>query len=158
MFSAIITSMENYKDILRYDERVILELRGLYEEFKYSQYRMSRFEEYELYAGNKAFMPSGDILTFTGISGRLMALRPDVTLSIVKNAKDDGELKKLYYNENVYRSDGAEFKEQMQVGLECIGMIDVDLAGEVLMLAKKSLEIISKHSRLGISHMGFLSG
>ena len=150
--------MENLQDILRYDEMIIFKLRALYEKFGYSQYKMSRFEEYELYAGNKAFMPSGDILTFTGISGRLMALRPDVTLSIVKYAKDDGELKKLYYNENVYRSDGTEFKEQMQVGLECIGKLDIDLMSEVLVLAKKSLEAVSEHSRLGISHMGFISG
>jgi len=119
---------------------------------------MSKFEEYELYAENRSFLPSGEILTFTGVDGRLMALRPDVTLSIVKSAKDDGCLQKLYYNENVYRSDGSEFKEQMQVGLECIGAIDVDLTGEVLLLAKKSLEIINDRSRLDISHMGYING
>ena len=149
--------MEYSADILRYEEQVLFKLRALYSEFGYKQYRMSRFEEYELYAGNKAFMPSGDILTFTGAGGRLMALRPDVTLSIVKYTKEDGDLKKLYYNENVYRSDGIEFQEQMQVGLECIGDIDVYLTGEVLMLAKRSLETVSEHSHLDISHMGFLS-
>jgi len=150
--------MEYSTDILRYEEKILFKLRTLYSGFGYKQYRMSRFEEYELYAGNKAFMPSGDILTFTGIGGKLMALRPDVTLSIVKYTKDDGELKKLYYNENIYRSDGVEFQEQMQVGLECIGEIDVRLTGEVLMLAKRSLDAISERSRLDISHMGFLNG
>ena len=149
----------NYsKDILRFEEQIILQLRTLYNSFGYKQYRMSRFEEYELYAGNKAFMPSGEILTFTGVGGRLMALRPDVTLSIVKYATDDNEIKKLYYNENVYRSDGAEFKEQMQVGLECLGNIDVGLMSEVILLAKKSLDTLGGKSRLDISHMGFLSG
>jgi len=150
--------MEYPKEILRYEEQVIMQLRTLYREFGYTQYRMSRFEEYELYAGNKAFLPSGEILTFTGVGGKLMALRPDVTLSIVKYANDDDEMKKLYYNENVYRSDGAEFKEQMQVGLECIGEIDVNSMGQVLMLAKRSLEAISDNSRLDISHMGYLGG
>ena len=150
--------MEYSNEILRYEEQVILQLRALYREFGYTQYKMSRFEEYELYAGNKAFMPTGEILTFTGVGGKLMALRPDVTLSIVKYAKDDGELKKLYYNENVYRSDGVEFKEQMQVGLECIGKIDMSITGEVLMLAKRSLEALGKRSRLDISHMGYLGG
>jgi len=150
--------MEYSADILRYEEKILFKLRTLYSEFGYKQYRMSRFEEYELYAGNKAFMPSGDILTFTGVGGKLMALRPDVTLSIVKYTKDDDELKKLYYNENIYRSDGVEFQEQMQVGLECIGEIDVELTGEVLILAKRSLEAVSERSRLDISHMGFLNG
>jgi len=119
---------------------------------------MSRFEEYGLYAENKAFLSSGDIVTFTGASGKLMALRPDVTLSIVKNTKDDGGLKKLYYNENIYRSDGYEFIEQMQVGLECIGEIGIGLMGEVLMLAGRSLETLGGNSWLDVSHMGFLGG
>jgi ATP phosphoribosyltransferase regulatory subunit len=119
---------------------------------------MSRFEEYGLYAENKAFLASGDIITFTGAGGKLMALRPDVTLSIVKSAKDDDRLMKLYYNENVYRSDGHEFKERMQVGLECIGTIDVKLMGEVLMLARRSLEALGERTRLDISHMGFIGG
>ena len=150
--------MDNLADDLRYDERLILRLRSLYKGFGYTQYRMSRFEEYGLYADNKSFLASGDIITFTGAGGRLMALRPDVTLSIAKNARDDGTLKKLYYNENVYRSDGHEFKEQMQVGLECIGKLDVSLMGEALMLAARSLELLGKRTRLDISHMGFISG
>ena len=150
--------MEYSADILRYEEKILFKLRTLYSDHGYKQYRMSRFEEYELYAGNKAFLPAGDILTFTGANGRLMALRPDVTLSIVKYTIDDNELKKLYYNENVYRSDGVEFREQMQVGLECIGEIDAELTCEVLVLAKQSLETVSECSRLDVSHMGFLSG
>ena len=150
--------MEYSTEILRYEEQVILQLRTLYRKLGYIQYTMSRFEEYELYAENKAFMPSGEILTFAGVGGKLMALRPDVTLSIVKYAKNDDKLKKLYYNENVYRSDGVEFKEQMQVGLECIGQIDIKLVSEVLMLAKRSLEALGAGTRLDISHMGFLSG
>jgi len=146
--------MEIPKDILSYDEQITIELRKLYRSYGYTPYRMSRFEEYELYARNKAFLPSGDILTFTDISGKLMALRPDVTLSIVKNAINDGKLKKLYYNENIYRSDGTEYKEQMQVGLECIGELDAEKVNEVLMLARQSLDIIAdgRKTHLDIFH------
>ena len=150
--------MEFTADVLRYDEQAIMRLRTLYRQFGYSQYRMSRFEEYGLYAENKAFLASGDIITFTGAGGKLMALRPDVTLSIVKNTKEDGKLKKLYYNENVYRRDGLEFKEQMQVGLECIGHIDVYSMGEVIMLARRSLETLGQRFCLDISHLGFVNG
>ncbi|MCL2126272.1 MAG: ATP phosphoribosyltransferase [Oscillospiraceae bacterium] len=150
--------MESYDDVLKYDEQIIYKLRSLFKQYGYSQYRMSRFEEYELYAENKAFLATGDIITFSGSGGKLLALRPDVTLSIVKYAKDDGKLKKLFYNENIYRSDGHELKEQMQVGLECIGDITLDLMGEVLMLAAKSLETPGRRASLEISHMGFISG
>ena len=145
-------------DALRYDEQVILNLRALYRQYGYTQYRMSRFEEYGLYSDNKSFLASGEIITFTGAGGKLMALRPDVTLSIVKNTRESDGLKKLYYNENVYRPDGREFKEQMQAGLECIGELDHYLVGEVLMLAKRSLELLGEHSCIDVSHMGFING
>jgi len=150
--------MDFSSDVLSYDERAIMSLRTLYRQFGYTQYKMSRFEEYGLYAENKAFLSSGDIATFTGPGGRLMALRPDVTLSIVKNTRDDGELKKLCYNEYIYRPGGNEYKERMQVGLECIGDIDIALIAEVLMLAQRSLKLLGDCSRLDVSHMGYLSG
>ena len=146
------------ENVLRYDEQAIMRLRTLYRQYGYTQYRMSRFEEYGLYSDNKSFLASGDIITFTGAGGRLMALRPDVTLSIVKNTKDDDGLKKLYYNENVYRPDGREFKEQMQIGLECIGGLDRYLIGEVIMLAARSLEMLGMRSCVDVSHMGFING
>ena len=150
--------MDYLEDVLGADELAIMQLRSLYRQFGYTQYKMSRFEEYGLYADNKAFLASGEIITFTGAGGKLMALRPDVTLSIVKNTKDDGKLKKLYYNENVYRPDGHEFKEQMQVGLECMGEIDVSMMGEVLMLAQRSLKVLGGCSHIDVSHMGYISG
>jgi len=150
--------MDISDDVLNFDEKAIIRLRSLYRKFGYTQYKMSRFEEYGLYAENKSFLASGEIITFTGAGGKLMALRPDVTLSIVKNLEDDDGCKKIYYNENVYKPDGFEFKEQMQVGLECLGDIDVVLMGEVLMLAHRSLELLGEHFRLDISHMGYISG
>ena len=149
--------MDYSNDVIRFDEQAILCLRSLYSEYGYLPYRMSRFEEYGLYAENKAFLSSGEIITFTGANGKLMALRPDVTLSIVKHTLDDGSLKKLYYNEYIYRPDSGDFKEQMQMGLECIGDLGADLMGEVLMLARQSLKELSINSRLDVSHMGFFS-
>ena len=148
------------KDVLRFDERAVMSLRSLYRQYGYAQYRMSKFEEYELYARNMSFLASESIITFTDVRGRLMALRPDVTLSIVKNLADDGGTRKLYYNENVYRPGGFghEFKERVQAGLECIGEVDVYSMCEVVMLAELSLRTISDNYCLDISHMGFLSG
>ena len=149
------------KDVLKFEEKAIMELRALYKRSGYSHYKMSKFEEYELYAHNRAFLAADDIITFTDSGGRLMALRPDVTLSIVKNLKVlPNVTKKLYYNENVYRSGGddREFKEQMQAGLECIGDIDLYSMCEVITLADLSLKTFGRRHRIDISHMGFLSG
>lgn len=144
---------------LGFCEKVIYGLRSLYNAFGYSQYKMSKFEEYDLYAKNKDFLISDSVLTFMDTNGKLMALKPDVTLSIVKNTRDAEGLQKLYYNENVYRAakDSHSFRELTQVGLECLGRIDDYCISEVLLLAAESLGIISENCILQVSHLGLVS-
>ncbi len=151
--------MEKF-DVLKNDEKAIFNLRSIYRKYGYSQYKMSKFEEYDLYVRNKKFLVSDNIITFTDTDGKLMALKPDVTLSIIKNTKDEeNTTQKVYYNENVYRvSKGTNsFKEIMQTGLECIGDIDDYCIYEVISLAAKSLESISDDFVLDISHLGIIS-
>ena len=129
----------------RPDEVASIRLRELYSRHGYLPYRMSKFESYDLYVRNKHFLLSENILTFTDTDGCLMALKPDVTLSIIKNTRDTvGALQKVYYNENVYRAaPGSGYREIMQTGLECIGQLDILAIGEVLSLAARSLAAIS---------------
>ena len=89
---------------LKQDESAVYRLRELYETYGYTRYKMSKFEEYDLYVRNKSFLVSDHVITFTDTNGKLMALKPDVTLSIIKNMQDrTGQVQKLFYNENVYR-------------------------------------------------------
>ncbi len=145
--------------LLQKGEKIILSLRELYARQGYAPYRMSKFEEYDLYARNKDFLVSDQVITFTDVNGRLMALKPDVTLSIIKNSKDrPGELQKLFYNENVYRvAKGANgFREIMQTGLECIGRVDRESIAEVIALAVKSLCAVSADCVLELSNLSML--
>jgi len=142
------------------NEKLIFELRSLYSQYGYKPFKMSKFEEYDLYSKNKDFLVSDEIITFTDTNGRLMALKPDVTLSIVKSyGNTETGVSKLYYNENVYRvSKGTgSFKEIMQAGLECIGDIDSEQIAEVLLLAAKSLAEIDKSFVLEVSGLGILT-
>ena len=128
-------------------EKAVFGLRSLYRSRGYSQYKMSKFEEYDLYAENKSFLVSDSIITFTGSGGKLMALKPDVTLSIVKNSKDaPGQVQKLYYNENVYRPSPNihEYKEIPQMGVEYMGDIDIYAEYEIVRLAAMSVKEIAK--------------
>ena len=150
--------MEKY---LKDEERITLSLRSLYSKYGYLPYKMNKFEEYDLYAKNKDFLIGDGVITFTDTNGKLLALKPDVTLSIIKNASDEKCTKsKVYYNENVYRIAGGtrEYKEIMQTGLECIGDIDIYDTYEVVSLARKTLEAISGDYVLEISHMGVIFG
>ena len=145
---------------MKYEERIVFALRALYSRFGYIQYKMRKFEEYDLYARNKDFLISDNIITFTDTNGKLMALKPDVTLSIVRSGSDDGGgVQKVYYNENVYRVSAAAqgFREIMQSGIECIGDVDDCCIAETLMLAAESLRTISEESVLDISHLDIVS-
>lgn len=150
------------ESILRREECIVFGLRALYSKYGYRPYRMSKFEEYDLYAGNRSFLPSGGVITFTDTNGRLMALKPDVTLSIAKNLGGGPEAapEKLYYDESVYRApdSGLGFQEITQAGLEYLGRVDGYVMGEVAMLAARSLEEISEGWVLDLSHMGYLTG
>lgn len=143
--------------VLSCSERLIFALRELYAGSGYRPYRMSKFEEYDLYSRNKDFLVSDQVITFTDTTGRLMALKPDVTLSIIKNHPDDGT-HKLYYNENVYRvSKGTgSYKEIPQAGVECIGDIDSDQIGACILLAAQSLSLIGGDWVLDLSSLDIL--
>jgi ATP phosphoribosyltransferase regulatory subunit len=153
--------MKQAEMLLKKEEQVIFSLRGLFEQYGYKKFKMSKFEEYDFYADNRSFLSSENILTFTGLDGKLLALKPDVTLSIVKNTKGSREnAERVYYNENVYRArkGAGEYKEIMQVGLEYIGEVDDYATLEVLLLAQKSLKAISDQYIMDLSHMGFVAG
>ena len=141
-------------------EGLASELRELYRSYGYARYKVGRFEEYDLYLRNKKFLASEQVLTFSDTNGKLMALKPDITLSIVKNVKNDGRIHKVFYTETVYRvpKNAGGFREIPQTGLECIGRVDDYAMAEVLMLAARSLEAISPSYSLDVSDIGVLSG
>ncbi|MEG0829891.1 MAG: ATP phosphoribosyltransferase regulatory subunit [Anaerovoracaceae bacterium] len=149
-----------YKKVeLKPDEKACLEIRGLYEQFGYKKYKMGKFEEYSLYVENKDFIAGDKVITFTDLDGRLLALKPDVTLSIIKNSRATIQTnEKLYYIENVYResTESHTFTEISQMGLEYIGKVDNYVITEVLSLAALTLKNISKDYILELSHMSFV--
>lgn len=146
--------------ILKKEEQAILLLRKLYGSYGYLPYKMSRFEEYDLYVRNKDFLVSDQVITFSDRRGKLLALKPDVTLSIIKNAGKSNTVQRVYYNENVYRVDPQTraFREIMQTGLECIGDLSATDVAEVVLLAAQSLQKLGENFVLDISHMGLVGG
>ena len=150
--------MDEFLATMSKEDSLTYELSMLYKQWGYKEYRMAKFEEYSFYSDNRDFLSSKGILAFNNSDGRLMALKPDITLSIVKNAKLSDALTKLYYNESVFRmSDSSmDYKEIKQTGVEVLGKVDDYLVVEVLSLAAKSLKKIDKNFVLSISHMAFI--
>ncbi len=139
-------------------EQTVAKCAELYAQYGYRRFTMNKFEDYVLYAENKNFLVDDRLLTFTDGS-RLKALKPDITLSIVKSLTASPNLPlKAFYNETVYRvkKGEKEFSELHQMGLELIGDGSVYATSEVLSLAKTSLDAIDTQNILDISHMGIL--
>ena len=155
--------MQIQPSLLKNEEAVIFALREIYRAYGYSCFKMNKFEEYDLYSRHKDFLVSERVITFTDTDGKLMALKPDVTLSIVKNFANQregaDEVKRVYYDETVYRAtDRSEnYKEIMQTGIECMGALDEYHVLEVLLLAGMSLARISPDSVLNLSNLDVLS-
>ena len=134
-------------------------LEELSRKFGYAPYKMSRFEEYELYVRNKDFLQSDRVITFSGPDGRLLAMKPDVTLSIVKNAPETpGTVRKVHYRENVYRQDrdAGNFREILQAGIECVGDVGAYEVAEVVHLAAQALASLGEGTILSLSHVGLI--
>ncbi|MDR2655917.1 MAG: ATP phosphoribosyltransferase regulatory subunit [Oscillospiraceae bacterium] len=151
--------------ILKYineDERIALRLRELYESFGYRKAGAADFEEYDFLVENRSFFGEGNIISFMNTDGKLMALRPDVTLSLIKSLppEDPGYAEKLYYIESVYRyiKESHVYKKIDQIGIEYIGDSADYGNAEVLSMALDSLNAINEKFVLSVSHMGFVSG
>ena len=147
---------------LKKEEKAVLDLRKLYESYGYKKIKLNKFEEYELYNDNKDFLKTENILTFMDLNGKLQALRPDVTLSVVKKVSKNNKngTEKLYYIENIYRlsKETREYEELEQLGIELIGDIDKYSNLEIIDIVLESLKIINENYILDISHLGFVSG
>ena len=146
--------------LLSFEEALALRLRALYLASDYTRFSMGKFEEYDLYAQFRDFLVSESIISFTDTNGKLMALKPDVTLFFAANNKvAPGSVGRVCYNENVYRVSKASgsFKEIMQVGVECLGAITTQDVNEVLVLAAKSLDVVSPANIMAITSLDVTS-
>ena len=83
--------MEDILGVLSREEYLSFELRALYNKYGYKLYKMSKFEAYDLYARNKEFLSGENMITFTDNKGTLLALKPDVALSIIEGMPEEVE-------------------------------------------------------------------
>ena len=135
-------------------------LRRLYGAYGYQPFTVRHFEPYDLYARYKNFLTCRQILTFSDRDGTLMALKPDITLSVVRSVPEDGALRKLFYTENVYRvlEEEEGFREIRQAGVECIGPIGLYEEAEIVLLAAESLACVRPEYLLDVTDTRILHG
>ena len=143
------------------EEDIVDELSKLYKNRWFKRYKPGCFEEYSLYQDNKDFLIGKNVISFSDLSGKLMAMRPDVTLSLVRhNEVESGATEKFYYNEKVYRqaTGGKNYKEISQLGVEVVGTVDLVVVAELTVLICQTLATVNENYVLDISHMGYTEG
>ncbi len=136
--------------------RTALDLRQLYLENGFSRSRIGKFERYDLYREHKDFLVCENVISFSDTDGSLLALKPDVTLSIISGFDDSSSKEhKVYYDEDVFRVSGwtGRFKCCRQVGLECFVKVSGSDFPLVLNLAMESLARLDGQYVIALSDM-----
>ncbi len=149
------------KNNIMNENNLVSELTKIYEQYGYKKIKLNKFEDYNLYNNYKDFLQTEHILTFMNLNGNLQSLRPDVTLSIVKNVLKDNDkyTKKLFYIEDIYKIDDVsnEYEEIQQVGVEIIGTLTKYSNLEIISMVIDSLKTINNNEYiLEISSIDFM--
>jgi ATP phosphoribosyltransferase regulatory subunit len=144
-------------NLLQDEQYYAIKLKELYLKYGFEEYKLSGLEEYSLYSAHENFLSWKEVAAFN-VGGKLLALRPDVTLSVIKNVQAS-DTKKLFYDEKVYRmSSVGGVDEVRQIGVEVIGGVDDAVQAEILTLIKGTLSAFGESFVVDISHVGIIEG
>ena len=149
--------------ILRSEEQTMYRLRGLYEKYGYRRFKISKFEEYDLYVRNKDFLVSDldDHLHRCPGGPHGPEAGRDPLHHQERHPGGGGQPPEgVLQRDGLHRSGKGDeaFQEILQTGLECIGDLDLYHLYEVIALAVESLAAISPDYVLDVSHVGLVSG
>ncbi|OZU88997.1 ATP phosphoribosyltransferase regulatory subunit [Virgibacillus indicus] len=149
------TSVEDFQ--IR--EKLLAKLKKRFTTYGYKQIRTSTFEYYDMYSTVKGTVNKDDMIKVIDSSGKVLVLRPDVTIPITRMAavsKQDSL--RLFYVLDIFRQsiEQADTKENTQAGIEYFGENTSENNAEVLMLAIHTLKDLKlPNFKIEIGHAGF---
>lgn len=138
----------------------------IFEKWGYKEVITPTLEFYETFNYNSQALREEDMYKFFDNRGRILVLRPDMTIPIARvvetKFKDTKLPIKLRYTSNVFRvheSLGGKRNEYTDCGVELIGLEDKKSDLEVLVLALDALKKLGlKDFKLEIGNIGFFNG
>lgn len=139
---------------------------SIFEKWGYKEVITPTLEFYETFNHDSQSLREEDMYKFFDNRGRILVLRPDMTIPIarvVETKLKDTELPiKLRYTSNVFRvhaSLGGKRNEYTDCGVELIGLEDKKSDLEILVLALEALKKLGlKDFKLEIGNIGFFNG
>jgi len=140
---------EGMQDILfercRYKRNMENKIRQLFQKSGYMEIETPTVEFYDVFSGN--LIPQEDMFKFTDPQGRILVLRPDMTIPVARVAatklKDNLWPVKVFYIGNTFSYNemgGGKQKEYTQAGVEILGISRPEADAELIALAVQALQ------------------
>lgn len=160
---------EGTRDILFEDctarRKVESKIKSLFESRGFSEVITPGIEFYDVFSSEAHGIPQETMYKLVDSKGRLLALKPDLTMPIARLAatrlRDQVRPLRLFYSQNIYTITPAltgRSDEIPQIGVEIIGAGGKRTDLEVLVLALEALQSCNLDDfRLEIGHIGFFS-
>lgn len=131
----------------------------------YAEVITPALEYYDVFSSGHYGIPQEEMYKLTDLKGRLLAVKPDLTMPIARLAatrlRDHPLPLRLYYNQNVYRVSPAlrgRSDEVDQIGIELIGSDTRRADLDVLVTAIEAMKSCTeKEFRLEIGHIGIFN-
>ena len=132
----------------------------------YREIETPSIEFYDVYSSRQKMLSQETMFKFCDKEGRILALRPDLTVPAVRVAtsklKDNPKPMQLFYIGNSFRyneNGGGRQKEYTEAGIEIIGAADVKADAEVIATAVKLLLSIGlENFQIDIGQVEFFKG
>ena len=169
MFKNKLIAPEGTRDILFEDctarRKVENKIKNLFVSRGFSEVITPGIEFYDVFSSDAHGIPQEKMYKLVDSKGRLLALKPDLTMPIARLAatrlREQVRPLRLYYSQNIYTITPAltgRSDEIPQIGVEIIGAGGKRTDLEVLVLALEALQSCNLDDfRLEIGHIGFFN-
>ncbi|NLX77098.1 MAG: ATP phosphoribosyltransferase regulatory subunit [Clostridiaceae bacterium] len=122
-------------------------IRDLFIKSGYMEVETPTVEFYDVFSGSQNLIPQEDMFKFTDPQGRILVLKPDMTIPVARVAatklKENLWPVKVFYIGNTFSYNemgGGKQKEYTQAGIEVLGISSPETDAEVISLAVQALK------------------
>ncbi|MBP7176622.1 MAG: ATP phosphoribosyltransferase regulatory subunit [Thermoclostridium sp.] len=142
------------------------QLRQLFLNSGYREIETPSVEFYDVFSGDQSLIPQEEMFKFTDSQGRLLVLKPDMTIPIARIAatklKENLWPVKCCYIGNTFSYNelgGGKQKEYTQAGVEILGIESPEADAELIALAVKALQLAGiDEFQIDIGQVDFFRG
>lgn len=142
------------------------DFKNLFKSYGFNEIETPTLEYYDVFAADKDVIAMESMFKFYDSQGRILVLRPDMTIPIARVAAtkliDEEYPIRISYTGNAFKFIETEFdrqKESTQAGIELLGLSSVEADAEVISVAVKGLlDSGFKNFQIDLGQVEFFKG